>query len=93
MNALSRAERYHQATLVREMVALMRAVQSGGRSREILVEFTRRLWPDTTKQGGPFRAHGVATTVFDSIWNVMQPEGNGFFIRDSDLNLTLTSGG
>src|SRR5688572_14828624 len=51
------------------MVALLRAFVAGRASRAEVAAFTRAIWPDTSKQGGPFPGNGCAATVFDSIWN------------------------
>lgn len=67
------------------MIAGLRDVLSGAASRQDLLDFTRRLWPDTSRQGGPFQRHGAAAIVFDSIWNILEREGDGWFVRDADL--------
>ena len=85
MIPLSPAALLQQGKSVRELIALLRAVLTGETPREVIVDFTRRLWPNARDQGGPFHANGAASTVFESLWNVMDRDASAFFIRDCDL--------
>jgi hypothetical protein len=67
------------------MVALLRAFVAGRASRAEVAAFTRAIWPDTSKQGGPFPGNGSAATVFDSIWNAEERSGDSYVLREEDF--------
>src|SRR5262245_19348263 len=63
-------QRESQRRAVEDMACLLRALIGGSATRADAHAFTRELWPDTSKQGGPFPGNGCASTVFDSLWNI-----------------------
>ncbi len=70
---------------VERMLSLLRALLASRASRSKVTAFTRELWPDTSKQGGPFPGNACASTVFDSIWNIEERHGDDYLLREADL--------
>lgn len=74
-----------QAQVRSRMVEVLQSFLDGHTPRSAIVSFTREVWPDMSRQGGPFMKDGTASSVFDSIWNVEERYGEEYLLRESDL--------
>ncbi len=66
---------------VLDMIRVLEEAIHGRITRADVVAWSRAIWPCQSGQGGPFPRHGVASTVFDSIYNLDRDE----VVRDHDL--------
>ncbi len=78
-------EAFAQRLRVREMRDLLDAVLRGTRVRADVTAWTRRVHDPETYEPSVFAGHGVANTVFDSIWNIEEQSDAEPVIRERDL--------
>lgn len=77
---------FEQAACVREMCSLLQRFLNGEVTRDEIVIWCHSIWPPTSGQGGPFRKHGTASSVFDSIWNIDKTTSPGeYVVRGVDV--------
>lgn len=66
---------------VLDMIRVLVEAIHGRITRADVVAWSRTIWPNGSGQGGPFRRHGTASTVFDSIYNLDRDD----VVREHDL--------
>lgn len=82
---LSPQEQHTQARRTGELAELLSSFLAGQKGRADIASWTRAAWPCADQQGGPFKHHAVAATVFESIWNVEERRGDAYVVRHEDM--------